>query len=136
MLPFVYWRSGEKTTCTYLLVHAQKISLGNIFETNKATHASGKGKWVAGKHAWKGTLCYTSISTFFFFLVSLHFIYFFIVIQLQLSAFSPHPSTPSQPIPPPSPTSTLPLDFVLVSFIVAPVNPSPHYSSPLPSGYC
>ena len=27
----------------------------------------------------------------------------FIVIQLQLSAFSPHPSTPPQPSPPPSP---------------------------------
>ena len=41
----------------------------------------------------------------------------FIVIQLQLSAFSPHSSTPPQPNPPPSPTSTLPLDFVHVSFI-------------------
>ena len=51
----------------------------------------------------------------------------FIVIQLQLSAFSPHPSTPPQPNPPPSPTSTLPLGFVHVFFIVAPVNPSPHY---------
>ena len=28
---------------------------------------------------------------------------FFIVIQLQLYAFSPHPSTPPQPNPPPSP---------------------------------
>ena len=46
----------------------------------------------------------------------------FIVIQLQLSAFSPLPSTPPQPTPPPSPTSTFPLDFVHVSFIVAPVN--------------
>ena len=50
-----------------------------------------------------------------------------IVIQLQLSAFFPHPSTPPQPNPPLSPASTLPLDFVHVSFIVAPVNPSPHY---------
>ena len=59
------------------------------------------------------------------------------VIQLQLSAFSPHPSTPPQTIPPPSHTSTLPLDFVHVSFIVVPVNPSPHCPlSPLPSGYC
>ena len=57
---------------------------------------------------------------------------FFIVIQLQLSAFSPHPSTPPQPIPPPSPTSTFPLDFVHVSFMVAPVNPSPHYPLPTP----
>ena len=50
----------------------------------------------------------------------------FIVIQLQLYAFSPHPSTPPQPNPPPSPIFTLPLDFVYVSFIVAPVIPSPH----------
>ena len=46
--------------------------------------------------------------------------YLFIFIQLQLSAFSPHPSTPPQPVALPSPTFTLPLDFVLVSFIVAP----------------
>ena len=60
----------------------------------------------------------------------------FIVIQLQLSAFSPHPSNPPQPNPPPSSASTLPLDFVHVSFIVVPVIPSPHVSSPLPPGYC
>ena len=54
------------------------------------------------------------------------------VIQLQLSAFSPHPSTPSQPNPPPSPASTRPLDFVHVSFIVVPVIPSPHYPFPTP----
>ena len=39
-------------------------------------------------------------------------------MQLQLYAFSPHPSTPSQVNPPPSPLSTLPLGFVHVSFIV------------------
>ena len=55
-----------------------------------------------------------------------------IFIQLQLSAFSPHPSTPPQPVPPRSRTSTLPLDFVLVSFIVVPVIPSPHYPLPTP----
>ena len=44
-----------------------------------------------------------------------------IVIQLQLYAFSPHPSTPPQLNPPPSPTSTLSLDFVHVSFIAVPV---------------
>ena len=53
---------------------------------------------------------------FYFFLI-------FIVIQLQLSAFSPDPSTPPQLNPPPSPTPTLPLDFVHVSFIVVPVIP-------------
>ena len=59
-------------------------------------------------------------------------LFYFIFIQLQLSAFSPHPSTPPQPVPPSSPTSTLPLDFVLVSFIVAPIGPSPHYPLPTP----
>ena len=57
---------------------------------------------------------------------------FFIVIQLQLCAFSPHPSTSPQTNPPPSPTSTLPLDFVHVSFIVVPVIPSPHCPLPTP----
>ena len=57
---------------------------------------------------------------FFFFLIS-------IVIQLQLYAFSPYPSIPPQLNPPPSPTSTLPLDFVAVSFIIVPVIPSPHF---------
>ena len=55
----------------------------------------------------------------------------FIVIQLQLSAFSPHPSTPPQLNPPPSP---LPLDFVHVSFIVVPVISSPHCPHPSPTG--
>ena len=58
----------------------------------------------------------------------------FIVIQLQLCAFSPHPSTPPHSNPPPSPTSTLPLDFVHVSFIVVPVIHSPH--CPLPTPPC
>ena len=56
----------------------------------------------------------------------------FIAIQLQLYAFSPHPSTPPQLNPPPSTTSTLPLDFVHVSFIVVPVIPSPHCPLPTP----
>ena len=54
------------------------------------------------------------------------FLSYFIFVQLQLSAFSPHLSTPPQPNPPPSPASTLPLDFVHVSFIAVPENPSPH----------
>ena len=77
--------------------------------------------------------------SFSFFLVfSFLFIYFcyFIVVQLQLSAFSPHPSTPPQPNPPPSPASTLPLGFVVVSFIVVPENLLPTIPSRLPSGYC
>ena len=50
----------------------------------------------------------------------LFFYYYFIVVHLQLSAFSPHPSTPPKSNPPPSPASTLPLGFVHVSFIVVP----------------
>ena len=53
-----------------------------------------------------------------------------IVVQLQLSTFSPHPSAPPQPNPPPSPASTLPLGFVHVCFIVVPANPSPCYPFP------
>ena len=60
------------------------------------------------------------------------FFLIFIVIQLQLYAFSPHPSTPPQLNPPPSPTSTLPLDSVHVSFIVVPVISSPHCPLPTP----
>ena len=47
-------------------------------------------------------------------------------------AFSPHPSTLPQPNPPPSPIFTLPLDFVLVPFIVVPVIPSPPCTLPTP----
>ena len=73
------------------------------------------------------------LGSFFFFKFLLFFIFIFlIVVQLHLSAFSPHTSTPPQTIPPPSPISTLPLDFVHVSFIVVPVNPSLHCSLPTP----
>ena len=46
----------------------------------------------------------------FYFLIFIYLFFkkIFIVIQLQLYAFSPHPSTPPQVNPPPSPTSTLP----------------------------
>ena len=63
-------------------------------------------------------------TAFYFFIL---FFLIFIVMQLQLYAFSPHPSTPPQLNPPASPTSTLPLDFVHVSFTVVPVIPSPHW---------
>ena len=66
-----------------------------------------------------------------FFLLFICFL-IFIVIQLQLYAFSPHPSTPPQLNLPPSPTFTLPLDFVHVSFIVVPVIPSPRCPLPTP----
>ena len=60
------------------------------------------------------------------------FFKFFIVIQLQLCAFSPHPSTPPHPHSCPSPTSTLPLHFGPVSFIVVPVIPSSDCPHPTP----
>ena len=40
---------------------------------------------------------------------NIHFLKKFIVIQLQLCAFSPHSSTPPQPNPPPSPLPPSPL---------------------------
>ena len=43
-----------------------------------------------------------------------------------------HIPLPPQPNPPPSPASTLPLDFVHVSFIAVPENPSPHCPFPPP----
>ena len=61
---------------------------------------------------------------------------FFKLINLFLFSYNclhflpfppPHPSQSHLP-----PTSTLPLDFVLVSFIVAPIDPSPHYPLPTP----
>ena len=60
------------------------------------------------------------------------FLNYFIIVQLQLSAFSPHPFTPPQPNPPPSLASTFPLGFVHASFIVVPENPSPHCPFPRP----
>ena len=91
-------------------------------------------------YPWVMHISSLATSLHILFLTSLYFvptnlcflINLFIFIQLQLSAFSPHPSTPPQPVPPPSPTSTLPLDCVLVSFIVAPIDSSPHYPLPTP----
>ena len=51
----------------------------------------------------------------------------FIVVQVQVSAFSPHDFLPPQPSPPPSLDSTPTLGFVYVSFIVVPENPSPFF---------
>ena len=64
----------------------------------------------------------------------------FIVIQLQFSAFSPHPRLIPRPLhlPPISTTPPHPV-IVHVSFIIVPTNPSsfsPEIPSPLPSGHC
>ena len=63
----------------------------------------------------------------YLFLSGYFFIIHFIVVQLQLSAFSPHHSPTPYEKPPPFFASTLPLGFVHVSFIVVPENPSSHY---------
>ena len=76
--------------------------------------------------------CHTAIRTVFLFFSFL----IFIVIQLQSYAFSPPPSTPPQLHPPPSPTSTMPPNFVHVSFIIVPAIPSSHCPHPIPPGHC
>ena len=74
---------------------------------------------------------------FFRFFPSSMFILFFLLL-FNYSCLHFLPTTPPHPsqthLPPPSPTSTLPLGFVLVSFIVPPENPSPH--CPLPTPLC
>ena len=73
-----------------------------------------------------------------FLLIFAHFLFgifhflknYFIVVQLQLSVFTPCYSPPPQPNPPPSLASTPLLDFVHVSFIVVPENPYPPLSPP------
>ena len=57
---------------------------------------------------------------------------YFIVVQLQLSAFPPQDFPQPKPNPPPSLASTLPLDFVPVSFIVVPEKSSPDCTLPPP----
>ena len=84
-------------------------------------------KYTFRKFFWKSVFQIALLKEFlvqyvcFFLFVWYLFIYFLTVVQLQLSAFSPHPSTP-------------PLGFVHVSFIVVPENASPH--CPLPTPPC
>ena len=96
------------------------------------TVSRGKGRHPCKPHLFQGIDYFFHTNYLFIF----YFKNYFIVVQLQLSAFSPHPSIPPQPNPPLSSASTLPLGFVHVSFIVVPENPSPILPSPLPSGYC
>ena len=63
----------------------------------------------------------------FFFLIK-----FLLLFNYSCLPFLPIPPPQPQPNPSPSPASTLPLDFVHVSFIVVPVIPSPHYPLPTP----
>ena len=61
-------------------------------------------------------------------------LFYFIVVQLQLSAFSPHSSTPPQPNPPPSPSFHPPPWFcpcVLYSSSGKPLSPLSLPPSPL-----
>ena len=72
-------------------------------------------------------LCFKSIIFIYFF--NFKFYCYSITVVCLFS----HPSTPPQPKPPPSPTSTLPPDFVHVSFIGVPVIPSTHCPIPTPA---
>ena len=74
-----------------------------------------------------------SVSGFYFFFfiscLSLSFFYCYSITVVCIFSPSFHP-TPAKTTT--HPTSTLPLDFVHVSFIVVPVNPSPHCPLPTP----
>ena len=67
----------------------------------------------------------------FNYVLTLHLKNFFLLLfNYSCVPFLPIP--PPQLNPPPSPTSSLPLDFVHVTFIVVPVIPSPHCPLPTP----
>ena len=64
---------------------------------------------------------------------------FFIVVQVQFSAFSPHPSPTPQSSHLPSLFPPPPTHYCPCSFIIVPPNPSsfsPEIPSPLSSGHC
>ena len=83
----------------------------------------------------KYSCCFLKYVSWWF--LDIHFSFFFIVVQGQLSPFSPTSPYPSHPHLPPS---ILPsFGFVQVSFIHVPDNTSPFppiIPSHLPSGYC
>ena len=54
-------------------------------------------RFIHGLQYLRGMPVYTTISFLFFLFLNLNFFLNFIVVQLQLSAFSSHPSTPPQP---------------------------------------
>ena len=113
------------------LFESKSLSQGEGEEQVMGLFGYGKtSPWAFLEKVQEGSVKLFSFSFFLF----VFFKKFFIVIQLQLCAFSPHPSTPPQLNPPLSPTSTLPLDLVHVSFKVVPVIPSPH--CPLPAPPC
>ena len=108
---FLFQRALIHVFGLFLQTHSPGLICRIRFESSLVIHAICASK--------KNCLLFSFINKTFF------------VVQLQLSAFSPPPSTQLQQNPPPSPTSTLPLGFAHVSFIVVPETPSPHY--PLPT---
>ena len=100
-----------------------------VFQRSVLTIAYNKPIQVQGDEQVIKLLVSVKINTFLFFLILIFYCYSITVV----CPFSPslHP-TPADP--PPSPTSTLPLDFVHVSFIVVPVIPSSHCPPPLAIG--
>ena len=92
---------------------------------------------------WQQWFKFLQISSQLFFVLFIqynfknnYFIVYTIFIYNFLSAFFPNHLPLPQPNPPLPLASILPPGFVHVSLIVVPENPSPHYPSHLPSGYC
>ena len=70
--------------------------------------------------------------------IAFYFLNYFIVVQVQLSAFTPYHSPQLQPSPP-LPAASSPLGFVHVSFIVVSETLPPFHPfipSHFPYGYC
>ena len=126
-----YSKSSERLY--YLHVH-YKISI-----QSNSRHILGSPHYCDHKNMNTNTTAFSYVAQFFtqdFFFFQ--FLNYFIVVQLQLSAFSPHLSTPPHPnqtsLPPLLPPSPLVLSMCPLQQFLKTLLPT--ITSPLPSGYC
>ena len=143
------WRWKERMKCFKLLIHRvcdRPIYIAFLKNKYMIYFINKKKRqfWVVACQRYRG-YCYGRfvfapwcLSVFFKSSTISMYFFFFIVVQVQFSAFSLHPSPTLQPSPQPShfhPTRLI----VHVSFIIVPTNPSPcspAIPSTLPYGHC